>query len=277
MSTGLASNLRVLRAIFVKDLKQAVRYPAQIVVMFAIPFLFALLVRAMGTYAGGAKSLERFFQETGTTNIFVYQVLGGAIWLLSWVIIDRIGSSLREERVSGTLEQVYLAPINRFLLLVSKALVNFVTSGLTFLIVVALSIFLFDRGAAAALPQAFLVLCLGLIPLWGISFLFAGLIVRFKEPYAFINVTNLAFSILIGTYYPITILPQWAQVASRFLPQTYALDAMRHILLSNTSLFSLSETYAVLLGMAVVYPLLGFVVFKLFLDRATVNGDLSKF
>jgi len=277
LTLGIVSNFRVLRAIFVKDLRQAVRYPTQVIMLFAVPFLFALLVRAMGSYVGGAKYATYFAKQTGTTNIFVYQVLGGAIWLLSWVIIDRVGSSLREERISGTLEQVYLAPINRFLLLVSKAMVQFVTFGITFLVVISLSICLFDWGAVGGLPQAFLVLCLGLVPLWGISFLFAGLVVRFKEPYAFINVTNLLFSILIGTYYPITILPSWAQVVSRFLPQTYALDAMRHILLADTALVSPPETYLILGSMAVVYPLLGFLVFRLFLDRATVSGDLSKF
>lgn len=277
MLARLRSNLRVLRAIFVKDLRQAVRYPVQIVMLFVVPFLFALLVRAMGSYAGGGKYASNFAASTGTNNVFVYQVLGGAIWLLSWVIIDRVGSSLREERISGTLEQVYLAPVNRFLILVSKALVQFVTFGLTFIVVISLSVALFDTGAVGGLPESFLVLCLGLVPLWGLSFLFAGLVVRFKEPYAFINVTNLLFSILIGTFYPITILPSWAQVASRFLPQTYALDALRHILLSNTSLFGLPETYLVLAFMAVVYPLLGFLAFKLFLDRAAVSGDLSKF
>lgn len=277
MDSSISSNLRVLRAIFVKDMKQATRYPTQVVMLFALPFLFALLIRAMGSYAGGARYAKYFSIHTGTDNVFVYQVLGGAVWLLSWVIIDRIGSSLREERISGTLEQVYLAPINRFLLLVSKALVQFVTFGITFLAVISLSIGLFDRGALGGLPQSFLVLCLGLVPLWGLSFVFAGLVVRFKEPYAFINVTNLLFSILIGTYYPITILPGWAQVASRFLPQTYALDAMRQILLSGTPLFSLSQTYLTLSVMAVAYPILGFVAFKLFLDRTTVSGDLSKF
>jgi len=277
MSSGLASNLRVLRAIFAKDLRQATRYPTQIIMLFALPFLFALLVHTMGNYVGGARYAEYFAQQTGTTNVFVYQVLGGAIWLLSWIIIDRVGSSLREERISGTLEQVYMAPVNRFLLLISKALVQFVTFGITFLVVISLSIWLFDGQAVGGLPQSFLVLCLGLVPLWGISFLFAGLVVRLKEPYAFINVANLLFSILIGTYYPITILPSWAQVASRLLPQTYALAAMRQILLGNAPLVGLQETYAILALMAVVYPFLGFLAFKFFLDRTTVSGDLSKF
>jgi len=253
------------------------RYPAQILMMFVLPFFLALLVRAMGSYVGGAEAFANFAQETGTTNIFVYQVLGGLMWLQSWIIIDRIGSSLREERYEGTLEQVYLAPVNRFLLLVSKAFVQFVMTGMTFLVVVVLSVYAFDSGALAGLPQAFLLLCLGLVPLWGISFLFAGLVMRFKEPYAFVTVINLLFSILIGTFYPTTILPYWAQLASRALPQTYALDAMRQVLLANTGLVGLYESYSILVVMAVVYPVLGYLAFKFLLEKARVNGDLSRF
>lgn len=271
------ANLRVLRAIFVKDMKHAMRYPGQILLIVLLPFLFTIMIGATGNFLGGTAATNSFAEKTGTSNFFLYQVLGACVWILSWMIIDRVGSSLREERVKGTLEQTYLAPVNRFMMLVSMALVNFVTSVLAFLVVVVVSSLIFATGSAFGLIQAFLVLSLGLVPLFGISFIFAGLVVRFKEPYAFVNIMNLLFSILIGTYYPITILPVWAQFASRLLPQTYAIEAMRAILISNSALVSTYGTYLVLMVMAVVYPILGYYVFRKFLDKAAVKGDLSRF
>jgi len=271
------SNLRVLRGIFVKDLKYATRNPGRFLLLFILPYLLTVMVGAMGRFMGGAKYIANFASNTGTTNVFEYQVLGASMWIISWVTIDRIGSTLREERINGTLEQSYLAPINRFLMLAGMALVQFITTGVVFVSVVALSIFLQGGGAGFGLVQAFSMLLLAMIPLFGISFIFAGVVVRFKEPQGFVSIANLVFSILMGVYYPISVLPHWAQVASRFLPQTYALDSMRKILLSNASLASLSGNFEILLAMAVVYPLIGYTIFKLYLDHARVNGDLSKF
>lgn len=273
----ISSNLHVLMAIFVKDLRHALRYPGQIIFVFLIPFFLALMMRTAGNFIGGQGYLQYFSEKAGTSQIFLYQLLGGSIWILSWLTIDRIGSSLREERIQGTLEQTYLAPVNRFAVLAAKALVNFTTSGLIFIIVIAASILIIDPSAWGGLVPAFLALCLGLIPLYGIGFIFSGLVVRFKEPYAIVNILNLLFSILIGTYYPITILPYWAQFASRILPQTYALESMRQILLANSTLVNLFGNYVILSVMAIVYPLIGYYVFKLFLAKATVNGDLSRF
>ena len=277
MLGGLASNLRVLRAVFVKDFKQSLRHPGQLILIFLLPFLFTVMIGATGSFVGGSGSASYFEGKTGTPDFFVYQILGACVWILSWMIIDKVGTSLREERIRGTLEQTYLAPINRFLILISSALVNYVTSVLAFVLVIAASTLVFVPGSALALVQAFFILSLGLIPLFGISFVFAGLVIRFKEPYAFVNIVNLLFSILIGTYKPITILPQWVQVASRLLPQTYSIEAMRSILVSNAALVNLYGTYLVLGTMAFVYPLLGYYVFRRFLDKAAVKGDLSRF
>ena len=277
METSFKSNFRVLKGIFVKDMKYALRNPGRIMLVFILPYLLTVMVGAMGKFLGGAGSVTNFAEKTGTTNAFEYQVLGASMWVVSWVTIDRIGSTLREERIFGTLEQAYLAPINRFLMLVGMALVQFITTGLTFLAVVVLSILVVGGGSAIGLIQAFLILSLGLIPLFGISFIFAGLVVRFKEPQGFVSIVNLVFSILMGTYYPISVLPYWAQFASRLLPQTYALDAMRLILLSNASLAGLYGHYIILLIMAIAYPLIGFTVFKLYLEKARVTGDLSRF
>jgi ABC-2 type transport system permease protein len=271
------SNLRVLRGIFIKDLKYAIRNPGRIVLVFILPYLLTVMVGAMGRFMGGVRSLANFAEKTGTTNAFEFQVLGASMWIISWVTIDRIGSTLREERINGTLEQSYLAPINRFLMLAAMALVQFVTTGLTFIVVVVLSISLEGQSSPIGLAQAFLMLTLGIVPLFGISFIFAGIVVRFKEPQGFVSIANLVFSILMGVYYPISILPYWAQVASRFLPQTYALEAMRSILLSNVSITHLYSDFGALFAMAIVYPIVGYFVFKTYLDKARVSGDLSKF
>jgi ABC-2 type transport system permease protein len=117
----------------------------------------------------------------------------------------------------------------------------------------------------------------GLIPLFGIGFLFAGFVVRFKEPYIFTQIVNLLFATLTGTYYPVTLLPYWVQLLSRALPQTYVIDDMRKIVLANQTLVGLSGSVFILLALAVAYPTLGYAIFKHIEKRAGVTGEFSKY
>ena len=88
--TSVTSNLRVLKAIFLKDLKHAVRYPGQVAMIFILPYFFAVMISAMGSFVGGEDAAIYFAERTGTTNFYMYQMLGGAMWILSWVVVDRI-------------------------------------------------------------------------------------------------------------------------------------------------------------------------------------------
>ena len=115
------------------------------------------------------------------------------------------------------------------------------------------------------------------IPLFGIGFLFAGIVIRFKEPYIFTQIVNLAFATLTGTYYPVTFLPHWVQLLSGALPQTYVIDNMRRIVLANQTLVNLYGSVFILLGLALAYPTLGYFVFKQFEKKAGVTGEFSKY
>jgi ABC-2 type transport system permease protein len=118
---------------------------------------------------------------------------------------------------------------------------------------------------------------IGLIPLFGIGFLFAGFVIKFKEPYVFTQMVNLIFGALTGTYYPVTILPYWVQFLSGALPQTYVISNMRQIVLANQTLVSLYGSIFILLALALVYPTIGYAVFKKLERNASVTGELSKY
>ncbi len=275
--TDIAGTTKALSAIFMKELKHYTRYPGNLAFLFAIPFLFTFMLSAMGTFVGGSNAAQYFFQRTGTQNFFVYQILGSAIWIMTWVVIEDLGSALRNEQIKGTLEQNFLAPINRFLLLVGVALAHIVISALIFIGVVFATVLVLQPGSLLSLFLAMLTLILGLTPMFGIAFIFSGFVIRFKEPYAFTQIVNMIFAVLAGTYYPVSVLPSWLQIVSRIIPQTYLIEDMRLIILFNKSLVDLYGHFILLGVMALVYPALGYYFFKRFENRAKVTGDLSKF
>src|SRR3989442_9588839 len=140
------------------------------------------MVVAMGTSVGGAGAASNFSAQTGSTlNPFVFLIIGAGVWMISWMVLEGIGTSLRDEQIKGTLEQNFLAPINRFLLLVGTALAQIVITTILFVSVIAASVLVLAPGNAIGLIWAFGILMVGLIPLFGIGFVFAALVVRFRS------------------------------------------------------------------------------------------------
>ena len=276
--TRLPRQFDPLAAIFRKQVRHLIRYPGELVFIFIIPYFLTALVWGMGNSIAGSNASANFASQTGSTlNPFVWLIIGAGVWMISWIVLEGIGTSLRDEQIKGTLEQNFLAPINRFLLLVGTALSQIVITTLLFVGVVVVSVLLLAPGGALGLISAFLIMIVGLIPLFGIGFIFAALVVRFKEPYAFTQAANVLFAVVTGTFYSVGVLPSWVQIVSQAIPQTIVIQDMRLSVQSVDLLIGSFGTFFVLLAMAVVYPFLGYSFFKLFERRAKVSGDLSKY
>jgi ABC-2 type transport system permease protein len=275
--SGFRATIDALTAIFWKSIKHYIRYPGSFLLYLILPFLFTLLIFGMGQFVGGSNAVSNFAARTGSDNVLIYEILGSAVWMTSWVVVEDVGVALRDEQMKGTLEQNFLAPINRVTLLIGLSLTDIVITAAIFFIVVGTTIAIIMPAGFSGLLQAYLALIIGLIPLFGIGFLFAGFVVKFKEPYVFVQMVNLLFAILTGTYYPVTFLPYWLQFLSATLPQTYVIDDMRRIILANQTLVNLYGSIFILLGLALVYPILGYTIFKQLEKKASNTGEFSKY
>jgi ABC-2 type transport system permease protein len=275
--SGIKATFGALAAIFWKGIKHYTRYPGGFVIYLMLPFLFSFLIFGMGQFVGGGNAASNFAARTGTTNFTVYEILGSAVWMTSWVVVEDVGVALRDEQMKGTLEQNFLAPINRFTLLIGMSLTDVVITAAIFLVVVGATLAVVLPSGFLSLFPAFLTLIIGLVPMFGIGFLFAGFVVKFKEPYVFTQLVNLIFATLTGTYYPVTFLPYWVQFMSGVLPQTYVIEDMRRIVLADQTLVGLYGSLFILLALALVYPAIGYMIFKHLERRASVTGEFSKY
>jgi ABC-2 type transport system permease protein len=107
---------------------------------------------------------------------------------------------------------------------------------------------------------------------WSIGLMMSGLIMRVgqsAETFAWAAVFILLP--LSGVYYPITILPHWMQVISRFIPTSYVFEGMRAILRDHTVEWHLLVVAA---GLSVVYLIVGFQVFLWFFRSSRRHGSL---
>lgn len=91
--------------------------------------------------------------------------------------------------------------------------------------------------------------------------------------------------LVTGVYFPVSLLPGWLPMLALWLPQTYALDAARRLLLPASGAAPLADVgplstvqtdLALLVVLATVLPALGAALFALGMAKAREDGGLSR-
>jgi len=85
------------------------------------------------------------------------------------------------------------------------------------------------------------------------------------------------FSLFAPVRYPLASLPLWAQVVGKLLPLTYALIAVRSLVLLGQNLTALYLEILILLVIDGVAIFLGFYLFSWMENRTKKSGTISHF
>jgi ABC-2 type transport system permease protein len=198
------------------------------------PFLFAIysVVKPLaGTLILVFMYLVITHGET-ETMFFSYMYVGNAMYMfvadvlfgVTWVIHDD-----REHYM--TLKQVYIAPIKFETYIFGRAAIKIAITSFGVLLTLLFGVFVLGVDIYLGTmnwPLLVVALVLGLVTLaimglalGGVTFLTAKHSMGINEGVAGI------FYVLSGVIFPITILPDWAQLISKFLPVTYWMEGIR--------------------------------------------------
>lgn len=266
------ANLDVLRTVFWARIKIISRYKGAIFMEALLPIVFAALPVLLGvsvaTQAGndpGAAFAENTMTANapGTTNFKLYMLLGAATFMVVTLMLWLVGYWVRREQETGTLEAVYLSPVRRFWVIAGVASYAFVRALIAFVIALTLGGLVFGVNPfQGGVGLALVFLALGMLPLWGIAFMFGAFILKIKEADSVINILQWVVSFFMGVFFPILLFPELLQFVAISFPPTVMTDGMRAAILGIGYFFG--QWYwnmAVLAAMALILPLLGYEVF----------------
>ncbi len=262
----------VLKAVFKLNWYLTTRYKGWFLFFIAFPVMFSVLPIFLGRAVAGdpARASQSFYRYTGTENYVVYMIVGSGIWVFAMSSLWGFGMWLREQQMTGTLEQLMLSPVNPFLLLVGEEIFNLILSAFQFTIALLAGSSLFGKLGEllnVKLLYSAGILLLGMIPMYGLSMIFGGMIIKLKEAGAIIGILQMGLGFIMGIFYPLTLLPLWVRIISILFPLTIVNNDIRAILLSTGYIFSLPGDILLLLAYTVVYPLLGFWVYEGVMSR----------
>lgn len=273
------STIRVLLAILKRQFINFLRYPTWVLFIFVMPFIIVAEYVFLGKLFTGPSGLvtASFRESAGTSDYLGFMVIGGMAmtWLFS--VLWGIGQSLREEQLQGTLEQNWLCPVPRFVLLLGRSLTSIVIQSLSIGLVLLGAWWFFDLQFQGSIFLTGLILILAVLSLYGLGFIFAGLILLFKEPHALTEMVASLLVIICGVVYPLSVLPAWAQKVGKFIPLTWIIRDLRAVLLKGAGFGELASDLGVLSLWAIIMPALGFSVFSLIEYRARRRGTLGQY
>jgi len=269
---GWHARFDVVRTVFIARIKIITRYKGAIFMEALLPIVFAAMPVLLGTTVASQQGVDPgqvFCENTMvrgqcTHNFRLYMLIGASTFTVVSLMLWLIGYWVRREQETGTLESLALAPARRIWVLAGVTSYAFVRAMIAFVIAIALGSLVFqvnpfEQGVAPALA----FLAVGLLPLWGLSFMFGAFIMKIKEADSVIQVLQWVLAFLMGVFYPITMLPPLMQGMAGLFPPTVMTDAIRASILDISFFYgSAYGSLAVLFAMALVTPLLGYELFE---------------
>ncbi len=261
-----------------KNLRIAIRYPTNIFIWGLVPILWVAPFLFTMTAISGADSTH-FAEVSGYDSFvrfvvigwFVYQYVDNSIW--------GIGNTFRWEQFSGTLEPLFIAPVPRISILLGGALSDSVTTTISAIILLVTSMILFDVSYVVTwLLPMMVILLLMLFALFGFGFMLAGLIIVFKDPSVLSQLVDMVVYIVSPIYYPVKVLPRYAQFISYLMPATIAIIVIRELAITGT-FDPISYLWGIvgLLGLLVLFWGLGLASFR-YAERWTKErGSMGAF
>ena len=247
--------------------------------MFIWPVIFPLgyILSARALSGPDQSGLALFTQRTGIQDDYGYIAIGTMIWMGQNVALWGVGFSLRNEQWRGTLESNWLTPAWRFAFLLGPAVVH-MFSMITFLAVAALEFGLIFGVRFNGSPLLVMLMILLSMPaIYGLAMAFASLVITAKEAHNFVFMVRGMVMIFCGITFPVSILPGWMQGVSRWLPQTYMIEAVRKAALGGATLSDLIPEITAILGFGVFWLAVGYLLFNWMERRARRSGAIGQY
>jgi len=220
---------------------------------------------------------SRYLISTGTgSNTLILALLGGIIlWIFPWRGQYEITVSLLEDLWNRNLVNLFATPIlfsewvvTVMLIGIFKSTISFVFASIIAMLLYATNIYTFGL---LLLPWAGLLVMFG----WVFGFFIAGIIMRYGTKIQTLAWMSMAIiSPFAGVFYPISVLPTWAQNIAHWVPVSYVFEAMRSIISGNpTPVTALFWPFLLCIGYLVIALAMLYNSYNEILKRGLISDE----
>ncbi|MGZ4925611.1 MAG: ABC transporter permease [Halobacteriota archaeon] len=183
-------------------------------------------------------------------DFFAPGIICIAVWQLTTLLtlISFVG-----ERTSGTLLRLLASPLKESELVAGYAAAFGVIGITQSAVLLAVAVILFNVTIVGDVLLAFVVIALLAIVSEGLGILLSSLARREAQAIQFLPVVVLPAFLLSGIFWPIQAIPTWLRPVSYLLPTTYAVEAVRSVILRGWGLGQIYPDVVALLIFASIF------------------------
>lgn len=183
-------------------------------------------------------------------DFFVPGILAFVVFLLTTLLtlITFVG-----ERSNGTLERVMASPITEGEIVTGYAITFGILGVIQVAFLLIIAIVFFDIMVVGNVLLAFLTVAILSLVSLSLGILLSSLAKRPEQAIQFIPFVVLPAFLLSGIFWPLQAIPDWLRPLSYLVPPTYAVDAIRAVMLKGWGLDRIWPDIVALLIFAILF------------------------
>lgn len=251
------------------DIIEDISYPMSLVLSELGTILPVLVSFFIGDLVGESP-------EVGE-DYFTFAVLGLAVTAILQGALGGFGGNLQRALNRGTLEQLLVEPVPWTHLPFAMNLWRITMGVLEGAIILGMGLLLGADYVASGWWQFLVLLVLGILACTAIGIVSAAVLILSKRSKPFLTLYGMAASLLAGSVFSVSQLPDWLQTLAWAIPHTYVINASRAVLMEDPGTFYVPFNTAVLalLIFNVVVMSAGLWMFSRSLEYGRKMGMLS--
>jgi ABC-2 type transport system permease protein len=192
-------------------------------------------------------------------DMFVPGIIAFVIFLLTTLLtlISFVG-----ERTQGTLERLLSTPITEAEIVFGYGLAFGIIGMLQAMILLTVGILVFDIIIVGNVLLAFGIAALLAVVSQALGILLSSAAKREAQAVQFLPIIVLPVFLLAGIFWPVEAIPVWLRPASYAIPPTYAVNALRSVVLRGWGIDQVWPEVLVLIGFAALFLFGAIMVLK---------------
>lgn len=271
----IRESCRLVVPYFVKFWRERLTYRTQLVLMSMsslIGFIQFGLLGAFLSMGGQFPGIEAY--GGNIVGFLVTGSIGSSMLLMMMGVAKNV---IQEEQRIGTLEMMASSRAGLGALIVTRLVVNFLSTVVTSSVLVAVFFLIFDIKANVDIVGLILAVVVGSLLMSAVGVCAAGYILNSKAGEPFTWTVTTIMGLFSGVLFPVEIYPGWLSSFAQMLPTTAIMAALRTTTLSGASpLATLSQLIPSLVSLMIFIPL-GIFMFKWGMNQARTKGSIGQY
>ncbi len=240
--------------------------------------LFSLFTQALLFYFVGRMIQPGSLPSFGGSRVeyLEFVAIGIAVSVFVQLGLGRVAAAFRAEQLMGTLESMLTTPTSPATIQLGSVVFDlvYVPIRTACFLGVMVAAFGIDLAVGGLLPA--FVLLLAFIPfVWGLGVLSAAAILTFRRGGGVTGIVGTLLALASGAYFPLALLPGWAETLARGNPIAIVLDGLRGLLLGGEGWTSILPELALLVPVSAASLGVGILAFRAALARERGRGTIG--